>query len=578
MGHRQLSIFFSRLIFCCLFNLVFAQPATDSLVLPAPWRTARLENGLHIAILQDKSLPLSIVQASVGAGSQWESKRMSGWSCLLSSLLTASNNNFPGPDSFRKALSKEGILFDHFVSPEVLTFRLQGMANHEEWMMSAMVSALQSPSLNALDISNAKDRLIRQAEEDMADPLYYLKTELQTRLWGKEMHRQIATGLPAGLVRADSAGLAFFRKHFFVPYRTLILVVSPDDPDMVQARITRLFGRWQDAASDPEVAFPLPPKIHTDSVEIFTVLQEYATLPIFMGAWRIPENKREMSALLADVLNAPDGSFRRALRDTLKVREVQFQVSGDAMYVTLLPDPRNYLRHGPDSLMLQIRRLCDPGFFRKEEILKAMTNASKLHAQNTERLSDRATHIGKVWARPIEQQTFAEADPQAFQQLAAQIFLKHKIKAGFLSSTNLSNVTGLSDYFHQPLPPDSLDYALEGDTLIADSAIQNTIRDLGYWLNWNPDSKIRIKVYIPSYQVPDISWEIRKVLVESFIRNRLSAEVTLPVLRRSDFIFEFEKDPEAFLPGVSLPLKAEDPVKDAYQFYMVPKAIRFDGL
>ena len=574
MGNRKLIPLLLSLFL--LLSACFAQANSDTFQLPAPWRVYRLDNGLEVAILQDKSLPLSLTQVSIAAGSKWEPRRMSGWSCLLSSLLTSSNRLYPAQDSFRKSLYREGILYDHFVSPDVLTFRLQGMADKQEWMLQGLQAAMQYPSLSSLEISNAKDRLIQQAEEDMAEPLYFLRTELQSRIWGREAHRQVATGMPSGLVRADSAGLAFFRKHFFVPYRTLLLIMSPEDPDLSYAQVQRIFGRWSDAASDPEAAFPIPPANVPDSVELFLVQQEYANLPIFMAAWEIPQQRQEEASLLTEILNAPEGSFRKNMRDTLKVREIQFQVSGNALFMTMLPDPRNYLRHGPDSLMMQLRRLREPNFFTREEVLKALRIIANRKINSTEKLNDRATQIGSHWAERQKPSTLTSADPAYFQQLASDIFLRKKIKAGFISSSQLVAVTGLNDFFHAPPVLDSLEYSLEGDTLIADTALSISLQGLAEHLTWNPAYRVKLSIYIPSYQVPEALWEVRKVVMESFLRSRIAAESSLPSLRRGDFVFDFVRDSEAILPGVSLPLKEGEVPKDAYQYYFIPKLIRYD--
>lgn len=575
MGNKQLSAF---LLFLTLhFFAQIGQAQTDSFSLPAPWRLFRLDNGLEIAVLQDKSLPLALTQVSIAAGSQWEPKRMSGWSCLLSSLLTASNRLYPAPDSFRKTLYREGILYDHLVSPEVLTFRLQGLANKQEFMLNSLQSALQYPILSAGEVSDAKDRLLQQAEEDMSEPLYFLRSELQSRVWGKEAHRKMATGIPSGIVRADSAGLAFFRKHFFVPYRTLLVIISPEDPDISYAQTLRIFGRWSDAASEPEVAFPYTSTPTPDSVELFTVMQEYATLPIFMAAWEIPNARIEDAKILVEILNASDGSFRRNMRDTLKVRELQFQVSGNALFLTLLPDPRNYLRHGPDSVMLQLHRLTQPGFFSREEVQRAFRNEVNRQVKATEKITDRATLTGSHWALGSVPKAQTQADPYFVEQLATEIFLRKSVKAGFICSSNLASITGLNDYFHSLPILDSLEYSLEGDTIFADTALSKVIQGLAYQLNWNPAHKVRLKVFIPSYQVPDAVWEVRKLVVEAFIRSRIAAESSLPAIRRGDFSFEFVKDPEAVLPGVSLPLKEGEVAKDAYQYYMIPKLVRYDA-
>lgn len=556
--------------------LLHAQTSQDSFHFDAPWRQFRLDNGMEIAVLQDKSLPLCLTQVTIRAGSHWEPRRMSGWSCLLSSLLTASNRNWPGPDSFRKSLYREGILYDHFVSPEMLSFRLQGMQDKQEWMLTALQSALQYPAYTGEMIANARARLLQQAEEDMSDPLYFLRTELQTRIWGKEMHRQIASGTSNGIVRADSTGLYFFRKHFFVPYRTLLVVISPEDPEMVFARVQRLWGRWSDAATDPEVAFPLPAMVRVDTAELVTVVQEYATLPVFMAGWQVPPGREKDAQLLAEVLNAPDGNFRRNLRDTTKVRELQFQVSGNGMYLTLLPDPRNYLLHGPDSLMVQIRKLCDPGFFTSEEVSRAIRQMNLRERALQEKLSDRATAAGNNWASGQSGSSFS-ADPAQLQQLAQEILVRQGIRAGFLTSTALSAATGLSDYFYPPLPPDSFAYSLEGDSLMADSALEKSLQGLAWWLTWHPGGRVRLKMYVPALRVPDALWDVRRVVLESFIRNRIAAVSAIPPSRRGDFSFEFIKDAEAILPGLSAPPKEEpDPAKDAYQFYLVPEAIRYD--
>lgn len=571
-----------KLIFLFLFQLFFsgilsAQSASDTFALPQPWKLSRLDNGLQLAVLQDTSLPITWVQMSFRAGSAYEPRRMSGWSCLMTSMLTASNRQYPVQDSFKKFLSREGILFDHFVSPEVLTFRLQGMSDKSDLLHSAFIAAVQQPLLSAGEVARAKERMIQQAEEEMTDPLYFLRQELQSRMWGKEMHRLVPTGIPTGIARVDSAGLSFFRKHFIVPYRALLLVVSPDSPEQVQQQVNKYYARWTDAAPDPDVVFPTTDSPVSPDPELFIVSQEFARIPVFMAGWRLPDEVMPWAQILTDVLNDPQGSFRKNMRDTLKVRDMQFQVSGKGMYLTLIPDPRNYLRMGPDSLMIQLRKLCEPGFFNREEIRKAVEASQLRNWQNSERMSDRVTHISEIWGEKKTDPDYARLSPEFLQQQAISVFLKQSLKAGFLTNSELTAVTGLKDFFHDFTYPDSLQYSLEGDSVYADSAISDFVSELGYWLNWNPAHRMKLQVYIPSREIADPVWEVRKIMIQSLISRSLSENLGFPSSRIQDVQLEFIKDPDARIPGISAPLKENEVAVDEYQFYVVPKVFRYDA-
>jgi predicted Zn-dependent peptidase len=574
MGHRQLRLGFILLL--AFQTISYLKGSNDSLRLPAPWQSRTFENGLQVVVRKDASLPISVVNISIRAGSLYESSKMSGWTALIAGLMSGSNRMYPTRDSFKQTLLKESILHDHFITPRSVSFRFQGLSEKTEAMIAMLASATQAPAWNESEINDLKSRMLNQAEDEMKDPLYYLRQTLEQKVWGNEAHRRNPAGIPTGLVRADSAGLYAFRKPFWVPYRCVLIISGPQEAEELFALAYKYWGRWLDAAQDPDIQFPPPEWPEVKNSTLFVVHQENTKIPVFMAQWKVPNSAIPYAELLTELLNLKEGRFRKAFQDTLKIVDLEFQLSNGAIYCTLVPEPKNYLRHSTDSLLLQFRRMCEPGFFTAKEIDIARRNLYIRQLKSHERISDKMSYTTRLWADDYTQPDLLP-DEEKIRNSATQTFLKSPLTAGFISNHTLTEITGMRDFFYELPDTAKLTFSLEGDSLMHVPQLDTFMQKSGYFLRWSPASRLTMHVFIPSKGMNDAHWETMKSNISVLTRQAWLKSAEYLTERSMDVTFKFIKDPEAYIPGfvpVSDIPASETP--DAYQFYIIPEYVPFD--
>ena len=574
MGHWQLRFFL--FIFGMLQGLVSLHASNDSLSLASPWQSRTLENGLQIVVRQDTTLPLSVVNISIRAGSVYESQKMSGWTALIAGLMTSGNRLFPGKDSFQKTLFQESILHDHFITPRSVSFRFQGLSPKTEQMIAMLAAATQTPTWGELEINHLKSRMLIQAEEEMKDPLYYLRQTLEQKVWGTEAHRRNPAGGALGIVRADSAGLYAFRKPFWVPYRCVLMISGPLDPETVFAFVYKYWGRWQDAASDPDIQFPIPEWPEIPGTNLFVMHQQETKLPVFMAEWKIPENAAPYAEYITELLNLPNGHFKRSFPDTLAVLDLHFQQSNGALYCSLVPNPKSYLKNGTDSLMLQIRRMRELGFFSPTEIETVSRSLYRRHLKSTERIPDFMSQSTRLWAGDAVIQA-SHVDLEKIQKATIQIFMQAPMVAGYISNPTLSEITGLRDFFYSMPDTSQLAFSLEQDTLIPTMELDTFLEKSMYFLNWSAGLQMTYHISIPSRGMNESEWEVQKSKVMMLIRQAWLKNSEYVPERNTDISFKYIQDTEAYLPErmpeLDIPT-SETP--DVYQFYIIPEYVLFN--
>lgn len=574
MGHRQLRLSFIVVLF--FQSIIYLKGSNDSISLPLPWQSRTFENGLQVVVRKDASLPISVVNISIRAGSLYESSKMSGWTALIAGLMSGSNRMYPQRDAFKQMLLKESILHDHFITPRSVSFRFQGLSEKTESMIAMLAAATQSPAWNESEIHDLKSRMLNQAEDEMKDPLYYLRQTLEQKVWGQEAHRRNPAGIPTGLVRADSASLYAFRKPFWVPYRCVLIISGPKETEELFALAYKYWGRWLDAAQDPDIQFPIPEWPEVKKSTLFIQHQENTRIPVFMAQWKVPTSAIPNAELLTELLNLRAGRFRKAFQDTLKVLDLEFQLSNGAMYCTLVPEPKNYLRHSTDSLLLQFRRMCEPGFFTPTEVEIARRNLYIRQLKSQERISDKIGHITRVWADDDSQADLL-ADEENIRNTAIRVFLKAPITAGYISNHTLGEITGMQDFFYALPDTANLAFSLEGDTLMHIPELDTFLQHSGYFLRWSPALRLTLHVFIPSKGMNDADWESLKASVSVLIRQAWLKCPEYIAERSMDVTFKFIKDAEAYIPGfVPVIETPESEAPDAYQFYIIPEYVPFD--
>jgi zinc protease len=554
MGCNPLVRFLFLLGISLSFFTVEAHP--DTLIAPKGWTALRLPNGLDVLIEQDTSIPLATVQFGVRMGARFESVRNSGWSCLLSGLLTGPNRIFPGQDSFRRVLSQEGILYDHVLTPELTLFRLTALEEKMDPLIQYLSAAVFAPAFGAADIDQIRSRMLADAESEQSDPLFFLKSDLEQKLWGTEYHRRHPEGIPRSLLKADSSSLMEFRRHFFVPYQSVLIIQSPFTAEQVIQKVSSVWQRWHDIAPDLSITHPVPDAPVPDRTTLFITQQEYAKIPLFIAGWQSPIARfqdRYLYEMMTELLNHPRCPIQLALKDSLVCLQSKFQFTDEALYFTLLPQPIGNINAAVDSFLIGLRKLSDPGWLDSGMVSSVSTELKARLSRELESRNQRNQNLANYWYAGISETMGAEVlvldsiTPTLIQEVIYERLIKAPICMGGIFSSPMIHTYQVPSFFGST--PQMPDYVLLLDTLVADSSLNSWVGEVWEWLQWHPGKRIKIMISLPEQ---GWSLEARNTLSPQALEWFKQLFVQHPAaigLRVRDISFQLTTDPEGWHPG-----------------------------
>ena len=202
-------------------------------------RTHTLENGLTLALLPDRRVPLLHLQAAVRGGLPAESAATSGLNQLLASTLPQGTVRHTGEELALK-LESLGASIGAAAGNNALLVQAAGLAPDFDTLAEVLAEILHSPSLPAEAIAREKASQLAAVEEALEDPLHTGLSELRRAVFGDQGYGLDAHGSPAGLGALDRLALtAHHRRHF--TGRNVTLALAGDfDPDAALATLATL--------------------------------------------------------------------------------------------------------------------------------------------------------------------------------------------------------------------------------------------------------------------------------------------------------------------------------------------------
>ena len=250
MNHKR--IFFSVLPLVCMLiftlgcssvkNKLFNDHQMNELGLGFKLNQKTLDNGLHIILVEDHTLPLIEYQTWVNVGSVDERFGMTGMAHLFEHLMFKGSENY-GPRAFFNTLESRGANVNAYTTRDYTVF-------HETFVPDLLddVIRLESDRLKGLRLSNE----VLFTEREVVYEERRLRTDsspdgrMQEEVWALSFeahpYRWPVIGYPEDLARLTVKDLESFFKTYYQPANVTLVVVGAFDSLTLFEKIKSAYG------------------------------------------------------------------------------------------------------------------------------------------------------------------------------------------------------------------------------------------------------------------------------------------------------------------------------------------------
>jgi zinc protease len=228
---------------------VSAQATMDALL-----RDTVLENGLHVIVVPNPTIPLATIQVTVrnGAFTQLREREL-GVPHLLEHMVFRSF----GKDGFAPEASKINASYNGTTSDETVTYYITLPSANLDRGMQLMANLMRAPRFDRADLESEQRVVGGELERSAADPEFLLSTMVNRRLWGDGFGRKNPIG---NLITIQGATLSLLKEmyeQFYVPNNAALVITGDITAAEVFGLAGRHFSRWRRAA-DPFAQLDIP--------------------------------------------------------------------------------------------------------------------------------------------------------------------------------------------------------------------------------------------------------------------------------------------------------------------------------
>jgi zinc protease len=227
---------------------------------PPPIEEFRLENGVRVLLLQQRTMPLITARAIIDAGASFEPAEKNGLAVLTGSLLAEGTRELTGPQLAQR-MEQLGAQFQTGASLSLAFGTVTALRSTFPEAIRLAASALIEPSFPDGEFSRVRNQAIASWRQSQAT-VEGLAAEAFSRAVFETAapYSRPPGGTAASLERITRADVVDWHRRMYAPGNTTLLLVGDLSPDEARRIAQDAFGGWRaPMPALPQVANPAQP-------------------------------------------------------------------------------------------------------------------------------------------------------------------------------------------------------------------------------------------------------------------------------------------------------------------------------
>jgi len=322
-----------------------------------------LDNGLHVILHQDKSVPLAVTSVMYHVGSKDDSPDRTGFAHFFEHLLFEGTENIDR-GQFMKIVESNGGSLNAYTSNDETYYFEFFPSNKLELGLWLESERMLHPVIDEIGVQT-QNEVVKEEKRSNYDnrPYGQLLPQITQSLFTKHPYRWLPIGSMEHLDAATLDEFIAYNKKFYVPNNAVLVVAGNFEIDDVKKKISNYFGpipRGEDVPRINIIEDPITAEIKKKFYD------PNIQLPMGLVSYRIPSFK-DRDAYVLDMISSilSGGKSSRLYKKMVDDKKVSVQVQAVnlsfedyGIYVILsLPVGENTLQTLYDNIDEEIEKL-----------------------------------------------------------------------------------------------------------------------------------------------------------------------------------------------------------------------------
>lgn len=213
--------------------------APRSVVIPSV-KESKLKNGMTVAVIEKKGVPIVTVQLLVRNGASVEDKKKAGLANLTADLLTKGTKTRSATQIAEEIEFLGGSIFS-FAGWQNSSVGLSITSDKFEQAMAIMADVVLNPSFNEDELTLLKSQTLDDLTYNLTQP-GFIGNYVSTRF---SFNEHPASGSPASIEAITKADVAAYYNENYRPAESVLIFVGDISTEKAAAAAEKYFGGWK---------------------------------------------------------------------------------------------------------------------------------------------------------------------------------------------------------------------------------------------------------------------------------------------------------------------------------------------
>jgi len=284
----------------------------------APVKTATLENGLELFVVENHSVPLVTVCIAFRGGALAQSPETAGYFHLYEHMMFNGNDKYPTKDAFTAALNRMGTTsWNGATGKEYINYYITVPSDALRDAIDFWAHAVMHPTFDSKVLENEKQVVLNEIRGYHSDPAQIASNALESRMFEQFPWRKNIDGPEYNISNATVDELRKIQKTYYVPSNMALLIGGDTTLEQAHRFAMESFGIWE-SAPQPVLGEPPHGPISKDIRLVTAEDQFFRGIAQVQFRWRGPDVTRQtfdtyVSDVLLFLLSSPSGPFKSAM-------------------------------------------------------------------------------------------------------------------------------------------------------------------------------------------------------------------------------------------------------------------------
>jgi zinc protease len=240
-----------RVFAAALLLALLACPHAEAKSSREPLYKETLRNGLKVVILENHRNPVASLNVFVKVGSMYEEDRINGISHFFEHLFFRGTATRTG-EEFKREIESLGGQTNAKTTKDLTQFYINLPSQYAKQGLEILADALQHVRLQGSEIEQERKVVLDEYRIGLESPGAIIQELLCEMAYRQHPYRMPIIGTEKSIKGVSVQDLQDFRKRFYVPHRTVVIVVGDVTPHEIMPTIRELYGTFEgiDTAAD----------------------------------------------------------------------------------------------------------------------------------------------------------------------------------------------------------------------------------------------------------------------------------------------------------------------------------------